>query len=160
MRPSSVLDVTVTTMSAQGHAHPGDDRRTWRAPQVCSLAGCSYRQLDYWARLGMLEPSIESAHGQGSMRRYSSLDVAAACVLADLSAVVRVGTMRPLIAALQHLPLTDWRDRLVVCVDAAIVLVDVHDLPSMAARASSSFWLVNLGAVVDDLRERMLNLAA
>ena len=47
----------------------------YRAPQVCNLVGITYRQLDYWARTGLLLPSIQSAHGSGSQRRYSFTDV-------------------------------------------------------------------------------------
>ena len=47
----------------------------YRAPQVCNLVGITYRQLDYWARTGLLRPSIQSARGSGSQRRYSFTDV-------------------------------------------------------------------------------------
>ncbi len=47
----------------------------YRAPQVCNLVGISYRQLDYWARTGLLRPSIRAAHGSGSQRLYSFADV-------------------------------------------------------------------------------------
>ena len=30
----------------------------YRGPQVCSIVGITYRQLDYWARTGLLHPSI------------------------------------------------------------------------------------------------------
>ena len=44
-------------------------------PQVCTLVGITYRQLDYWARTGLLTPTIASAKGSGSKRRYSYHDV-------------------------------------------------------------------------------------
>ena len=47
----------------------------YRAPQVCNLVGITYRQLDYWARTDLLQPSIQSAQGSGSQRRYSFTDV-------------------------------------------------------------------------------------
>jgi DNA-binding transcriptional MerR regulator len=37
--------------------------------------GITYRQLDYWARTGLVEPSIKSAEGSGSQRLYSFADV-------------------------------------------------------------------------------------
>ena len=55
-----------------------DDRQmidSYRAPQVCSLVGISYRQLDYWARTGLITPSIQEASGSGSQRLYSFSDV-------------------------------------------------------------------------------------
>jgi DNA-binding transcriptional MerR regulator len=47
----------------------------YRAPQVCNLVGITYRQLDYWARTGLIQPSIQTAHGSGTQRRYGFTDV-------------------------------------------------------------------------------------
>ncbi len=47
----------------------------YRAPQVCKLVGITYRQLDYWARTGLLEPSLQQAKGSGSQRLYGFSDV-------------------------------------------------------------------------------------
>ena len=47
----------------------------YRAPQVCKIVGITYRQLDYWARTGLLTPSIQTAQGSGSQRLYSFQDV-------------------------------------------------------------------------------------
>lgn len=47
----------------------------FRGPQVCTLIGISYRQLDYWARTGLLRPSIADARGSGTQRVYSYTDL-------------------------------------------------------------------------------------
>ena len=47
----------------------------FRGPQVCSIVGITYRQLDYWARTGLLRPSISEARGSGTQRRYSYRDL-------------------------------------------------------------------------------------
>jgi DNA-binding transcriptional MerR regulator len=47
----------------------------FRGPQVCSLVGITYRQLDYWARTDLLRPSISQANGSGTQRRYSYRDL-------------------------------------------------------------------------------------
>jgi DNA-binding transcriptional MerR regulator len=47
----------------------------YRGPQVCSIVGITYRQLDYWARTDLLRPSITEAKGSGSQRRYSYRDL-------------------------------------------------------------------------------------
>jgi DNA-binding transcriptional MerR regulator len=44
-------------------------------PQVCSLVGITYRQLDYWARTGLVEPSVRSATGSGTQRLYGFRDI-------------------------------------------------------------------------------------
>jgi len=53
-------------------------------PQVCALAGVSYRQVDYWARTGLLVPSLQVAQGSGRHRRYSYRDVLALKVIRRL----------------------------------------------------------------------------
>jgi DNA-binding transcriptional MerR regulator len=47
----------------------------YRGPVACGAAGITYRQLDYWARTGLVEPSIRTATGSGSQRLYSFRDV-------------------------------------------------------------------------------------
>jgi DNA-binding transcriptional MerR regulator len=47
----------------------------YRGATACSAAGISYRQLDYWARTGLVEPSIRTASGSGSARLYGFRDI-------------------------------------------------------------------------------------
>ena len=47
----------------------------FRGPVACGAAGITYRQLDYWARTGLLEPSVRSASGSGTQRLYSFRDI-------------------------------------------------------------------------------------
>ncbi|HEX6935726.1 MAG TPA: MerR family transcriptional regulator [Actinomycetes bacterium] len=47
----------------------------YRGPTACAAAGITYRQLDYWARTGLVEPSIRSAAGSGSQRLYGFRDI-------------------------------------------------------------------------------------
>lgn len=42
---------------------------------VIRTAGITYRQLDYWARIGFITPSVVEAHGSGSKREYSFTDL-------------------------------------------------------------------------------------
>jgi DNA-binding transcriptional MerR regulator len=47
----------------------------YRGPTACSAAGITYRQLDYWARTGLIEPTVRGAKGSGSQRLYSFQDI-------------------------------------------------------------------------------------
>jgi DNA-binding transcriptional MerR regulator len=47
----------------------------YRGPIACAAAGITYRQLDYWARTGLVEPSIRPASGSGTQRLYSFRDI-------------------------------------------------------------------------------------
>ncbi len=54
---------------------PSDVLIGYRGPTACSAAGITYRQLDYWARTGLVAPTIRSATGSGSQRLYSFKDI-------------------------------------------------------------------------------------
>jgi DNA-binding transcriptional MerR regulator len=62
------------TLFADPVGTPGD-HIGYRGPTACAAAGITYRQLDYWARTGLVEPSIRSATGSGSQRLYSFKDI-------------------------------------------------------------------------------------
>jgi DNA-binding transcriptional MerR regulator len=55
-------------------ALPGDDVG-YRGPTACAAAGITYRQLDYWARTGLVQPSVRPAAGSGSQRLYGFRDI-------------------------------------------------------------------------------------
>ncbi len=55
-------------------SYPGDDVG-YRGSVACGAAGITYRQLDYWARTGLVVPSVRDAAGSGSARLYSFRDV-------------------------------------------------------------------------------------
>jgi DNA-binding transcriptional MerR regulator len=86
-------------MSAQSGAAP--DEVGYRGPTACSAAGITYRQLDYWARTGLVEPSVRAAHGSGSQRLYSFRDI---LVLKVVKRLLDTGiSLQQIRAAVQHL---------------------------------------------------------
>ena len=73
----------------------------YRGPTACSAAGITYRQLDYWARTGLVEPSVRAAHGSGSQRLYSFRDI---LVLKVVKRLLDTGiSLQQIRAAVQHL---------------------------------------------------------
>jgi len=52
-----------------------DEQLGYRGPIACKAAGITYRQLDYWARTGLVEPGIRPATGSGTQRLYSFRDI-------------------------------------------------------------------------------------
>jgi DNA-binding transcriptional MerR regulator len=53
----------------------GPDDIGYRGPTACAAAGITYRQLDYWARTGLVQPSVRPAAGSGSQRLYGFRDI-------------------------------------------------------------------------------------
>jgi len=73
----------------------------YRGPTACAAAGITYRQLDYWARTALVEPSVRAAHGSGSQRLYSFRDI---LVLKVVKRLLDTGiSLQQIRAAVQHL---------------------------------------------------------
>lgn len=51
------------------------EARQYTTTEVAELTGFSSRQLDYWARQGIIVPSIRESYGPGSRRLYSFEDL-------------------------------------------------------------------------------------
>lgn len=47
----------------------------YRGHIAANAAGITYRQLDYWARTELVEPTVQSAQGSGSQRLYGFRDI-------------------------------------------------------------------------------------
>jgi DNA-binding transcriptional MerR regulator len=79
-----MVDRQSKTAQLPGMVDPAQPPEGFRGPQVCALIGITYRQLDYWARTGLLRPSIADARGSGTQRLYSYTDVVELKVIKQL----------------------------------------------------------------------------
>lgn len=52
-----------------------DNTAGYRGSIAARAAGISYRQLDYWARTELVEPTVRGAAGSGSQRLYGFRDI-------------------------------------------------------------------------------------
>ncbi|QYH36307.1 MerR family transcriptional regulator [Salinibacterium sp. M195] len=52
-----------------------NDNSGYRGAVAARAAGISYRQLDYWARTELVEPTVRGAAGSGSQRLYGFRDI-------------------------------------------------------------------------------------
>ena len=73
----------------------------YRGTTACAAAGITYRQLDYWARTGLVEPSVRAAQGSGTARLYSFRDI---LVLKVVKRLLDTGiSLQQIRAAVAHL---------------------------------------------------------
>ncbi len=73
----------------------------YRGATACSVAAITYRQLDYWARTGLVEPSIRTASGSGTQRLYGFSDI---LVLKVVKRLLDAGvSLQNIRSAVQHL---------------------------------------------------------
>ena len=93
----------------------------YRGATACSAAGISYRQLDYWARTGLVEPSIRTATGSGSARLYGFRDIRVLKIVKRLlDAGVSLQNIRTAVDHLRNRGVTDL-ERITLMSDGASI---------------------------------------
>lgn len=100
-RPFAGSAVRPSARPVTASAEPPPESVGYRGPTACAAAGITYRQLDYWARTGLVEPGVRSAFGSGSQRLYSFRDVV---VLKIVKRLLDTGvSLQNIRTAVQHL---------------------------------------------------------
>ena len=104
-RPVEVPDAPPAS-DAQGLLFDGDfspmpSDLGFRGPVACSAAGITYRQLDYWARTGLVVPEVRGATGSGTQRLYSFRDI---LILKVIKRLIDAGiSLQQIRTAIDHL---------------------------------------------------------
>jgi DNA-binding transcriptional MerR regulator len=125
----------------------------YRGPQVCTIVGISYRQLDYWARTDLVRPSIADARGSGTQRTYSYRDLVRLKVVKSLlDAGVKLQTARKAIDYLREDLGDDWATASLVLDGTNSVLARTDDaLIDLVRHGQGVLNIVPLGHVLDEL---------
>jgi DNA-binding transcriptional MerR regulator len=125
----------------------------FRGPQVCQLVGISYRQLDYWARTGLLRPSLAEAQGSGTKRRYSYRDLLELKVIKRLlDAGLSLQSARRAVGCLREDLGADLAAANLVLSDTTSVLAHTNgELVDLLAGGQGVFNVVPLSGVVNEL---------
>ncbi|MET8539397.1 MerR family transcriptional regulator [Kitasatospora sp. NPDC004799] len=100
---------------------PTSDLLGFRGPTACAAAGITYRQLDYWARTGLLEPSVRTAYPSTSQRLYSFRDILLLKIVKRLlDAGVSLQNIRVAVAHLQAADQADLAGMTLMCDGATV----------------------------------------
>lgn len=93
----------------------------YRGATACSAAGITYRQLDYWARTFLVEPSIRTASGSGTQRLYGFRDILVLKIVKRLlDAGVSLQNIRTAVDHLRNRGVTDL-ERITLMSDGASI---------------------------------------
>jgi DNA-binding transcriptional MerR regulator len=128
--------------------------RGYRGPQVCSIVGITYRQLDYWARTNLIRPSIADARGSGTQRQYSYRDLVELKVIKSLlDAGVSLQKARRAIEYLRSNLGTDIASVSLVLngSDSVLVVRDSGELVDLLREGQGVFSIMALGGVKAEL---------
>jgi DNA-binding transcriptional MerR regulator len=126
---------------------PGADG--YRGPQVCSIVGITYRQLDYWARTNLLRPSLADAKGSGSQRRYSYTDLVELKIIKSLlDAGVSLSAARKAIDYLRtHLGADLANANLVLSGDSPLLVRDGGEILDLVRQGQGVLNIVPLAGM-------------
>ncbi len=151
--------------NAIGHRTGGEsemaDDEGYRGPQVCSIIGITYRQLDYWARTNLIRPSIADARGSGTQRQYSYRDLVELKVIKSLlDAGVSLQKARRAIEYIRHNLGTDIAAVSLVLgsSDSVLVVRDTGELIDLLKDGQGVFSIMALGGVKAELDAAITDL--
>jgi DNA-binding transcriptional MerR regulator len=139
---------------------PTTDVGGFHGPQVCGLVGITYRQLDYWARTGLLQPSVAAARGSGTRRVYSYSDVLELKVIKQLlDAGVSLQSARRAVECLrQDLGADVASSNLVLTGTSSVLARSNGEVVDLLAGGQGVFNIVPLAGVVDELEADIVRL--
>jgi DNA-binding transcriptional MerR regulator len=131
----------------------------YRGATACVAAGISYRQLDYWARTGLVEPSIRTAAGSGSQRLYGFRDI---LVLKIVKRLLDTGvSLQNIRTAVEHLRSTGISDleRITLMSDGASIYecTSADDIVDLLQGGQGVFGIA-IGKVWHEVEGSLLNL--
>ena len=147
-------------MAAVHAPDDGEEAETgYRGPQVCSIVGITYRQLDYWARTDLLSPSISEARGSGSQRRYSYTDLVQLKVIKRLlDAGVSLQAARRAIECLRSSGEDLAAANLVIDGSRTVLAHSGEEIIDLLKGGQTVLNIVPLGGVVSELETAITDL--
>ena len=142
-----------------GDFGPLPDDFGFRGPVACNLAGITSRQLDYWARTGLVSPEIRGAEGSGTQRLYSFRDL---LMLKVVKKLLDAGiSLQQIRTAIEHLRLRGVHDLSQVTLMSDGVSVyectTDHEVVDLL-RGGQGMFAIALGGVWRDLEGVLLAL--
>jgi DNA-binding transcriptional MerR regulator len=142
-------------------AEAAGEESGYSGPQVCKLVGITYRQLDYWDRTDLLKPSLSPAHGSGSQRRYSYLDlVQLKTIKGLLDAGVKLQAARKAIESLRSARGKEWQTASIVLNGSDSVLArDGDHLVDLVRGGQGVLNVVPIAHMVEELDAAIVRLA-
>lgn len=143
----------------EGEFTPVPEDAGFRGPVAANVAGISYRQLDYWARTGLVTPEIRGAVGSGSHRLYSFRDV---LLLKVIKRLIDAGiSLQQIRKAIDHLRARGVNDLTTITLMSDGVTVfectNDHEVIDLLSGGQGMFGIA-LGSVWRDLEGSLMEL--
>lgn len=130
----------------------------YRGPIACRAAGITYRQLDYWARTGLVEPSVRGAKGSGSQRLYSFRDI---LVLKLVKSLLETGIslqqIRTAVEQLRETGVVDLAQTTLMSDGASVYLCTSNDQVIDLVNRGQGVFGIFVGGVLRDVESTLVD---
>ena len=158
-RPRPItIDPAQQALFALPEPDPGTGRG-YRAPVAAGAARITYRQLDYWARTGLVEPSLRTAAGSGSVRLYTLRDILVLQVVKRLLETgVGLPSIRAAVATLRDRGTTDLAGITLMCDGVSVYECSSDDDVVDLVRGGQGVFGIALAAVWSDVQDYVADL--
>ena len=127
--------------------------------KTASIVGISYRQLDYWARTGLVRPSLLDAAGSGSRREYSYRDLLELRVIKNLlDAGIKLASVREVFSYLREHVNSDIASAHIVISGSNVVLCDGEELIDVLRKGQGVLNVLPLAGVKSEIDSSLINI--
>ena len=136
-----------------------DTATGYRGRTACRAAGITYRQLDYWARTGLVEPSIRPATGSGTQRLYSFRDILVLKVVKRLlDTGVSLQQIRTAVTQLREAGIDDLAQTTLMSDGASVYLCTSDDEVIDLVNRGQGVFGIAVGKVLREVESTLVEL--
>jgi DNA-binding transcriptional MerR regulator len=138
-----------------------DDSAGYRGVIAARAAGITYRQLDYWARTGLVEPTIRGAAGSGSQRLYGFRDILVLKLVKRLlDTGISLQQIRTAVDQLRDSGITDLAQTTLMSDGASVYLcTSSEEVIDLVSRGQGVFGIA-VGKVLREVESNLVELDA
>lgn len=128
--------------------------------RTAEIVGITYRQLDYWARTDLVRPSLQTANGSGSRRRYSYRDLLELKVIKNLlDAGIKLESVREVFSYLRENLGEDVASaNLVISGSTSVLVRSGEEIIDLLQNGQGVLNVLPLGAVKDEVDSAIVDL--
>ncbi|MFT4213540.1 MAG: MerR family transcriptional regulator [Microbacterium sp.] len=134
-----------------------DDEVGYRGAVAARAAGITYRQLDYWARTQLVEPTVRGASGSGSQRLYGFRDILVLKLVKRLlDTGISLQQIRTAVDQLRAAGIRDLAGTTLMSDGASVYLCTSNDeVIDLVSRGQGVFGIA-VGKVLDEVETTLL----
>jgi len=132
----------------------------YSAKKAAEVVGITYRQLDYWARTDLVEPSFTKAQGSGSRRQYSYSDLLELRAIKSLlDAGIKLESVRDVVGYLRNELDQDISSvNLVISGTGSVLVRSGEELIDLLRGGQGVLNVLPLGGVKDEVDAAIIEL--